>query len=99
MSDVSREVKDRQRKQRARMQLLKLNQRKREEKIAGYQEQLERLAHLQQLQETEDAEDFQIIVEEAGHESVEVDKIVFVRTKSCLASSSGPLSHFFCLQH
>ena len=75
VSDVSREVKDRQRKQRARMQLLKLNQRKREEKIAGYQEQLERLAHLQQLQETEDAEDFQIIVEEAGYESVEVGKI------------------------
>ena len=54
------------------MQLLKLNQRKREEKIASYQEQLERLAHLQQLQETEDAEDFQIIVEEARYESVEV---------------------------
>lgn len=54
------------------MQLLKLNQRKREEKIAGYLEQLERLAHLQQLQESEDVEDFQIIIEEAGYESVEV---------------------------
>ena len=72
VSDVSREVKDRQRKQKAREQLLKLNQRKREEKIAGYQEQLERLAHFTQLQETEDSEDFQLIIEEAGYDSVEV---------------------------
>ena len=82
------------------MQLLKLNQRKREEKIAGYQEQLERLAHLQQLQKTEDAEDFQIIVEEAGYEWANCKlSTVFVRAKSCLASSPGHLSHFFCLQH
>ena len=75
VSDVSREVKERQRKQRAREQLLKLNQRKREEKIASYQDQLERLAHLQQLQETEDAEDFQLIIEEAGYETAEVNAI------------------------
>ena len=79
VSDVSREVKERQRKQRAREQLLKLNQRKREEKIASYQEQLERLAHYQQLQETEDAEDFQLIIEEAGYESADVSAVTLYR--------------------
>ena len=83
VSDVSREVKERQRKQRAREQLLKLNQRKREEKIASYQEQLERLSHLQQLQETEDAEDFQLIIEEAGYDSTEVREHGLREWSSC----------------
>ena len=70
--DASRELKEKQRKKKAREQLLKWNQKKREEKIATYMLQLEQLLQLQQAQETVDPEEFQLMLEESGYDTVEV---------------------------
>ena len=72
MTDVSREAKDRQRRERARQQLLKLNKRRREEKIAGLLRELNQLLELQRQREALDLEEYVLLLEEAGHDSEEV---------------------------
>ncbi|KAL5467704.1 hypothetical protein EMCRGX_G031967 [Ephydatia muelleri] len=68
---LAKEEKDKIRKQKAREQLLKLNQRKREERIAELQADVERLANLQQLQDELDADEFLGVLEESELYSVE----------------------------
>ncbi len=75
VSDVSRELKDKQRRQKARQQLLKLNKKKREEKIASLLGELGRLFELRTQQNSMDSEEYQLLLEEAGHQSDEVGNI------------------------
>jgi actin-related protein 5 len=66
MDAAGREARDRQRRERAREQLLKVNQRKREEKIAEFEEELERLLAVQTEREQLDAEEYSLLLEQAG---------------------------------
>ena len=68
--DASREAKDKQRREKARQQLLKLNKQKREDKIANLLRQLNQHIALQTQQESCDLEEYQVLLEEAGHESL-----------------------------
>jgi len=69
---LSRELKDKQRRHKARQQLLKLNKKKREEKIASLLGELGRLFDLRTQQNSMDSEEYQLLLEEAGHQSDEV---------------------------
>ena len=80
MMDVSWEVKDKQRRQRARQQLLKLNKRKREVKIADLLKQLSQHLELRAQQENVDIEEYQLLLEDAGHDSDEVISLVISNT-------------------
>ena len=84
MPDASREAKDKQRREKARKQLLKLNKIKREEKIATLLTQRNRHIALQAQQESCDAEEYQLLLEEAGHESEEVCVCVCVCVCACV---------------
>ena len=68
---ASKEQRDQQRRQRAREQLLRVNQRKKEEKIAAYQIQLNKLTQLLESQSTFDPEEYQLMLEDDGFMSVE----------------------------
>ena len=72
VSDMGKELKDKQRRQKARQQLLRLNKKKREEKIAGLLGELSQLLELREQQGCVDPEDYQLLLEEAGHHSDEV---------------------------
>ena len=72
VTDAAREAKDKQRRERARQQLLKLNRKKREEKIAGLLRDLSQHSELLSQQECTDPEEFQLMLEEAGYDSEEV---------------------------
>lgn len=72
--DVSREAKDKQRREKARQQLLKLNKKRREEKIAGLLRVLNQHLQLRAQQESCDPDDYQLMLEEAGHDSEEVSE-------------------------
>lgn len=72
VTDVSREAKDKQRRERARQQLLKLNKKKREDKIASLLTELNQHLELQGQRETFDLEEYLLMLEEAGHDSEEV---------------------------
>lgn len=72
MSDAGRELKDKQRRQKARQQLLRLNQKKREEKIASLLGELSLLLELRDQQSSVDPEEYQLLLEDAGHQSDEV---------------------------
>ncbi len=69
-----KEAKDRQRRERARQQLLKLNKQKREDKIAHLLKELNQHMTLQAQQESCDFEEYLVLLEEAGHESEEVSE-------------------------
>lgn len=69
---MSREAKDKQRRERARQQLLKLNKKKREDKIAGLLRELNQHLELQRQRESFDLEEYLLMLEEAGHDSEEV---------------------------
>jgi len=71
-SDVNRELKDKQRRQKARRQLLSLNKKKREEKIACLLDELGRLYDLRTQQHSLDIEEYQLLLEEEGYQSDEV---------------------------
>ena len=71
MDEVSKELKDKQRRQRAREQLLKVNQKKKEEKIAAHQNELDGLLQLLEHQTTFDPEEYQMMLEDAGFDSSE----------------------------
>lgn len=71
-SDLAeQEERDQQRRGRARQHLLRLSQRKREEKIRDLEERLERLIHLQQLAAVTDSEEYGLILEESGFTSLD----------------------------
>lgn len=72
VTDVSREAKERQRRERARQQLLKLNKKKREDKIAGLSQELNQHLELQRQRDSLDIEEYLLTLEEAGHDSEEV---------------------------
>lgn len=72
ITDASREAKDKQRREKARQQLLKLNKQKREDKIAALLRELNQHVTLRAQQESCDFEEYQLLLEEAGHESEEV---------------------------
>lgn len=72
VTDVSREAKDKQRRERARQQLLKLNKKKREDKIATLLKELNQHLELQRQREAFDLEEYLLMLEEAGHDSEEV---------------------------
>lgn len=72
LSDATvKEEKDKIRKQKAHEQLLKLNQRKREERIAELQADVDRLMSLQQLQDELDSDEFLVMLEQSELYSVE----------------------------
>ena len=72
MSDVSRELKDKQRREKARQQLLRLNKRKREEKIAALLQELSQHLELRAQQDALDPEEYQLLLEDSGHDTDEV---------------------------
>ena len=72
VTDVAREAKEKQRRERARQQLLKLNRKKREDKIASLLKELSQHSELLGQRELADPEEFQLMLEEAGHDSEEV---------------------------
>ena len=74
VADAAREAKDQQRRERARQQLLKLNKQKREDKIAGLLKELNQHIGLQAQHDSCDGEEYQMLLEEAGHESEEVSR-------------------------
>ena len=71
-SDIGRELKEKQRRQKARHQLLSLNKKKREEKISSLLEELGRLFDLRTQQHSLDMEEYQLLLEEEGYQSDEV---------------------------
>ncbi len=73
VTDLSRELKDKQRRQKAREQLLKLNKRKREAKIAGLLKELSQHFELRGVEGNVDPEEYQLLLEEAGYNSEEVN--------------------------
>ncbi len=86
VTDAAREAKDKQRRERARQQLLKLNKKKREEKIAGLLKELSQQSELLSQRELVDPEEFMLMLEEAGHDSEEVPY-------TCVPNKV----HFWCL--
>lgn len=68
---AGKETRDKQRRERAREQLLKINQRKREEKIAEYEMELEKLLSVQGEREQIDPEEYSLLLEETGFPSHE----------------------------
>lgn len=72
VTDAAREAKDKQRRERARQQLLKLNRKKREDKIASLLKELSQYSELLNQRDLMDPEEFQLMLEEAGHDSEEV---------------------------
>lgn len=74
VTDVSWEAKDKQRRERARQQLLKLNKKKREDKIASLLRELNQHQVLLAQKETSDIEEYLLMLEEAGHDSEEVSQ-------------------------
>ena len=79
VTDVSRELKDKQRRQRARQQLLKLNKKKREEKIASLLKELGQHLEVKSQQGTMDPEEYQLLLEDNGHDSEEVSEKMCVQ--------------------
>ena len=74
VTDAAREAKDKQRRERARQQLLKLNRKKREDKIASLLKELSQYSELLNQRDLMDLEEFQLMLEEAGHDSEEVGR-------------------------
>ena len=71
MDSVAKQQRDVQRRQRAREQLLRVNQRKKEEKIAEQTSRLTALTQQLEAQSTFDPEEYQLMLEDIGFTTVE----------------------------
>ena len=92
MDEVSKELKDKQRRQRAREQLLRVNQKKKEEKIAAYQNELDGLLQLLEYQTTFDPEEYQMMLEDGGFDSLEELQKAVGMTQASLETEQEKLS-------
>lgn len=93
VDEVSKELKDKQRKQRARDQLLRVNQKKKEEKIADYQNKLVDLSQLFKSQLTVDPEEYQLMLEESGLDTVEELQTATAQTRAALEMEQTKLAN------
>lgn len=93
VDEVSKELKDKQRKQRARDQLLRVNQKKKEEKIADYQNKLDDLSQLFKSQLTVDPEEYQLMLEESGLDTVEELQTAMAQTRAALEMEQTKLAN------
>ncbi len=90
---VDNVAKDAQRRQRAREQLLRVNQRKKEEKIATLTTKLTVLTQQLESQFTFDPDEYQLLLEEGGFSSVEELQSEIANVKEYIATEQEKLTN------